>query len=297
MGSWGKNIYDNDFAMDIKGRYEEKLHLGASNDSITEELIQYYADEVDPLYQMLFSVIIADVQWNHGMLTNQIKKRALYYLDNESLMDQCLSEVPELKEPWKTELVEMRERIMAPYHKQKLRKKLGELYKCPWSIGDIFEYQLRQEKNSDYYGKYTYFRQCGEKKCYPGHICPEVYFYAGMFNEPQNVILLNDMDYLPVSRSCHKDKITLEFRTLLISDGIVTPPKDSLRKIGHIESPKSMFVEARDALGVLSYPIEWDKIEKHIVNIWDKWNMLFKNGKLMESYVSEFREKTVEKFY
>ena len=289
MGDFGIHLYENDFALDIKGDYEEGLAKEIDNVILTQNLINHYSNDNDIYYQMMFWVILADVQWKYGRLMDKVKKKALYYLDDEELLDNCLIEVESLKEIRKKELLDVRERLVNGTAGKKKVKQL-RLYRCEWSIGDVFEYQLHMDASGDYKGYYIYFVKCGEEKWYPGHVCPVVYLYAGVFKEQKNLSDLDGTDYLPLPlmRACDNIETKFNYRILLISTSKRIIPQKYLKYIGN--SGKIGIYEEEDSRNI-SYgrPVRWKKIEDYFIETWKSWKDCFDSGKMIKSEILKFK--------
>ena len=52
MGDFGIHLYENDFALDIKGDYEEGLAMEIDNVILTQNLINHYSNDNDIYYQI-----------------------------------------------------------------------------------------------------------------------------------------------------------------------------------------------------------------------------------------------------
>ena len=98
MGTWGKGLYEDDFSCDIRDEYLQGLKLNKNNLDITKEMIDKYGDNKDLCEKISFWVVLADTQWDHGRLLNEVKNKALSYIENQEIMSKWASEWECLKE-------------------------------------------------------------------------------------------------------------------------------------------------------------------------------------------------------
>lgn len=78
MGSWGANIFDDDFALEVKGDYEDILDTGLSHEVATKTLIERYQDALeDPEESGVFWLALAAIQLEHDVLIKNVKANAL----------------------------------------------------------------------------------------------------------------------------------------------------------------------------------------------------------------------------
>lgn len=290
MGDWSNGLYDNDFALDIKDDYEEGLAKGIDDVTLTQNLIDQYSNDDDIYYQMMFWVILADVQWKYGKLSDRVKNEALHYLDDEELLDNCLIEVESLKDIRKKVLLDVRERLVSgTFGKKKVKQ--PRLYRCEWNIGDVFEYQLHTDDSGKYRGYYIYFIMYKLQEWHPGHICPLVFVFSDIYSEKQSISVLSDIDICPQYYKpprIYKKDLRLQYRLLILSTSSRAIPKKYIRKIGNMNIPKLKTIEQTDAMGKTYYPIKWQEIERYFVDNWIAWSGKFSKGKFQVNRIGEF---------
>lgn len=84
MGTWGVDIFDDDFAFDIKGDYEDILSSGLSHEAVTKTLVNEYQDALDdPEESCVFWLALASIQLEHNALLNNVKTNALDVINSE----------------------------------------------------------------------------------------------------------------------------------------------------------------------------------------------------------------------
>jgi Domain of unknown function (DUF4259) len=85
MGAWGAGIFDDDFALDIKGDYEDVLGSGLSHEVATKTLMERYKDALgDAEESGVFWLALAAIQLGHGALVKDVKAKALGVIDSDS---------------------------------------------------------------------------------------------------------------------------------------------------------------------------------------------------------------------
>lgn len=78
MGVWSFNIFDDDFALELKDEYAEILCSGLSHGVATQALIERHQDELeDPEESGVFWLTLASIQLEHDALVNDVKTNAL----------------------------------------------------------------------------------------------------------------------------------------------------------------------------------------------------------------------------
>ncbi|MBO4374317.1 MAG: hypothetical protein J5829_04340 [Lachnospiraceae bacterium] len=274
MGTWGMGLYDDDFACDIKDDYLQGLQVGKNNTDITNEMIQEYCNDKDLFETILFWIVLADIQWEYGRLLPDVKERALFYLDDPELMSGLLSEYDKLyeikKEAFKSISNKIKKKMPEP---TKIRK--HRLYKCKWNIGDIFQYKIMGKDAGIYNNRYIYFIKCGEGMWYPGHICPQIYVFRGIFEHELNMEELKENKVMPqffipkVYKENKEEGIYCRLLLLNTSERII--PYNRMKYLCNTIFKDISKYEYKDAMGVRSHPIEWKCFDSEIMNNWEKW--------------------------
>lgn len=78
MGTWGTDIFDDDFALDVKGDYEDILNSGLSHEVATKTLIDRYQEALeDSEESSVFWLTLAAIQLEHNALIKDVKTNAL----------------------------------------------------------------------------------------------------------------------------------------------------------------------------------------------------------------------------
>jgi hypothetical protein len=81
MGTFGHKIFQDDFALDIRDLYLEKLFDGQTNEQATAELILENKNaDIDEKF--IFWLSLAATQWEYGRLLEQVKNKAIEIIDS-----------------------------------------------------------------------------------------------------------------------------------------------------------------------------------------------------------------------
>lgn len=143
MGAWGKRLYDNDYACDVKESYIKFLREEQNYEKATDRLFNYYEESTDDQEDgQIFYLVLADVQWDYGFLKRKYKEKALRII---SQIDKELINTSTLKE-----------KLNRQIPKLKMPKKIIKKDMI-WQIGDIYAYKMISEdaKKINLYNKYV----------------------------------------------------------------------------------------------------------------------------------------------
>ena len=271
VGIWGAKLYDNDTALDIKGQFDD-LRKGKTFEEITENLFQGYADELNnPEFSAVFWPALADIQWNLGRLSSEVKENALASLEKGGDLFVFRQEAPELLAKREKVLKELQQKLNSP---QPPQKKIPQyrLYQCKWKIGDVFAYQFKSvyAKENGYFGKYVYFVKVDEEFWAPGHIIPLVYFYRKVDDTLSNLDALKTVGYVPQfykpnAYQNNPDSKKLYLLGLLNTSSRVIP-KEQLTYLGNIGEVARMDRENRNP-----YEVSWKRFDEYMIRNLNAW--------------------------
>lgn len=142
MGIWGPKLYQSDIAEEVRDYYRDQLRRGKSGKDITQDLIaqnKFTTLDSDDAPEFWFA--LADTQWDLGRLEDCVKERAVYYLNEGHDLLRWEKEDPANAIKRAKVLDELRQKLMSPQPAEK-RVAPYKLYRCVWSIGDVYAYQL-----------------------------------------------------------------------------------------------------------------------------------------------------------
>ena len=183
MGAWGINLYDDDMALDIRDTIQDELKLGIPLNKILDQLkFNYDIEKYDNNdEEPVFWCVIADTLWNLGLLDNEVKSKALYWIDLGGDIQRWKFETPGLAYKRNLVFLKLKQKLISTQPpKKRISKK--RLYVCPWNKGDVFAMRLNGElaKEKNLIDTYLLF-QVADKYLHPigldkklGHLCPIV---------------------------------------------------------------------------------------------------------------------------
>lgn len=152
MSGTSVKIFGNDMAQDVKTDFCELYGIGKSVDEINEYILEYKPDDEDEDACAFWSAL-ALVEWEYGVLTEDIKNKTEYIIKNKS--DENLFNKEKDAEARKRELEKLINTINTVNLTPKKRKKTY-VYRTSWKVGDVLALPL--------YGKYVYFHVCGVER-------------------------------------------------------------------------------------------------------------------------------------
>ncbi len=191
MGTWRLKLDDDDISSDVRYEYKDLLRQGIENEEVTKRLIKRW-DTEDVEDGPIFWFALADIQWEYGRLLEYVKNKALYYIENETDLERW-KEDEKLYNKRKEILEKLEKKLKSPMPEPKRIVKRRN-YVCPWKIGDIYAYQIKN--NEEHKGKYICIIKVSEED-FLHDICPIVYVYNKIFDEIPQIEELKNIKYLP----------------------------------------------------------------------------------------------------
>lgn len=178
MGTWGKRLYQNDVAQDVRDAYMEALRKGEEDDMFLQRFLQDYIcflDDVDDT--PIFWCALADTQWTVGRLDDTVKQNALLHIADQR-KKIAESNYPVLHE---SALAQLEQRLLSPQPPKKRFAK-RRLYTCPWQVGDVFAFFLDgpYAKKAGIEGRWLLIQKIDNMNWHPGHIIPIVFLKITM---------------------------------------------------------------------------------------------------------------------
>ncbi len=203
MGTWGVKIYQDDLALDIKDEYKYLLEKGKTNEEAIKEMLETFEGEIEDADEgAMFWIVFADVLWNYGRLTEEIKKKAIEEIESGRDLIKWKQEVSiKVYEQRKREIEKVKEKLNTQQPEEKRIPK-HRLYKCEWKNGDVFAYKLESEyaKEKGLHNQYLIMQKAGELEWPPGHIIPMVRVKITKDNNiPKTEEEVNKLEYIETS--------------------------------------------------------------------------------------------------
>ncbi|MCM1499472.1 MAG: hypothetical protein NC124_13475 [Clostridium sp.] len=157
MGTWGTGLYQNDTSADVKDDYISKLKAGKSDEEALAEILTEYKEEqedIDCKYD--FFLGLADVLWEKGRLTEEIKETALRFLEEDKEAERWDS-----KKSRKARIAVLDKLEKKLNSEMPPRKKVSihKPYIMGWEKGDVYYFQIKESiaGYEQYIGWYALF--------------------------------------------------------------------------------------------------------------------------------------------
>lgn len=147
MGTWGAGLFSDDLAADVRAEYRTHLEKGLDGATATERVMEAFASsQTDSDEASTFWLALAATQWRYGRLQDDIKDRALQFIEDGSDVER-FSENPKLVRDRKRVLEKVKAQLTGPQRKE-ARVKARAPVVCPWEAGDIITYQSEAGKSA-----------------------------------------------------------------------------------------------------------------------------------------------------
>lgn len=175
MGAWNASINGNDTAQDLKPEYQAAFFYNDIETAV-QKLDAYFQEEfaADEWADYVYS--LADFMWKHGILTENIRNRAISLIDTGYSLDIWAEEGEKTLNKRKLVLSQFREMLLSP---QPPKKKISiKLYLNPvFESGDLIAFQLQTKgkvylPNSSF--SEAFFRSCNGKYVVARKVTDEV---------------------------------------------------------------------------------------------------------------------------
>ena len=140
-GARGTSLFQDDTAYDIRDDYTDHLGNGLSEQEATSRILtQFESLLADPVESCVVWFALATVQWKHGRLEPETRRRALELIDSGADLTRWQ---PGSRDFAKRHAVleKLRTQITSPQPvAKKVRKPILE--SCDWPIGTVIAYRL-----------------------------------------------------------------------------------------------------------------------------------------------------------
>lgn len=190
MAAWGTGLYQDDIAEDVKIDYYNCFREdGLDNEAAYEKMLSRYSEiKDDPEDGPVFWMVLSDLMWDLGKLTEEVKEQALYHISAGQDVARWEEESREKATRRRKVLEKLKNKLESPMPKEKkLRKK--RILKNKWQIGDM--YTMPVEKSCPRFPemkvKYLLLIKVHDRKGFTDNIQPVVLikyleeeYYEGM---------------------------------------------------------------------------------------------------------------------
>lgn len=222
MGFWSTSLYGNDLTLDVRDKLDDLLKSGVSPQDVYQEMLKCFEEVLSTDEESLFWFALADRMWDYGILTDEIKEKALTYITN--IVDhEYLDELETARErrSWQNTLNKLKTKIENVNQGNKKIKVEPVFKRNIWNVGDYYAYEFHK-KNSQELGiqsKYIVIKKIDDSYYGDSMIYYNiVYIYNKIFDEIPTLKDLKNVNYLPLSRKAEEDLFRKE-------------PDEELRKI------------------------------------------------------------------
>lgn len=275
MGFWNATLYSNDTTQDVRDTYIDYLKKHVCDEMAYQNTYDEYRELIGTEEEPLFWYAMADVQWNVGRLTPEVKAQALKWINIEGGMSMW-EEHPHLSKKWRETLQKLCSKLETPVPNRKKYPKPREFVKNPWNVGDVYAYQFhtKEAEENGLYGKYILMQKIGNVEFYAGSVFSVIQIYDCVFENIPELDILKDIRYLPLipaeSMKCvppekHAAYIHRNTRTTMIYDRINDYPRKYLTFVGRIERAEEHYRGNKIADYI------WYKIEQWLVPFYTSW--------------------------
>lgn len=142
MGTWGTGLYQNDTSADVKGDYISKLKAGKSDEeALAEILIEYKEEQEDVDCKYDFFLGLADVLWEKGRLTEEIKKTALSLLEEDKVAERWN---PKKSRKARIAVLDKLEKKLNSEMSPRKKISIHKPYITGWEKGDVYYFQIKE---------------------------------------------------------------------------------------------------------------------------------------------------------
>ena len=258
MRTWGAKLYQDDLALDIKDEYKSLLEKGKTNEKAIKEMLETFEEEIEDEDEgPIFWLVFADVLWNYGRLTEEIKKKAIEEIESGRDLVKWEQEAKEYEQRRK-ELEKLKEKLNTQMPKEKkihvknsenVKKQKDEIInkEYDWKIGDTYAYKIEKDITDDInlIGKYLIFRKVDDYEKNKIYESPIVYIQITENNKlPTTREELEKLDYLVTS---NWGNVQHEYRIVLKN----VPKKKKVERLIYIgnylnvNTPKDEYIETQ----------------------------------------------------
>lgn len=177
MGTWNASISGNDTAQDLKSEYQAAFFYNDVETALAkiDAYVRSMFDESDEEEWSCYYYSLAEFMWKHGILTDEVRNRAVEMIDSGFGLDIWEAEGKAILNKRKKVLAEFRGKLLSPQPpKKKIRFNLH--MKPIFQTGDLVALQLKtldkhypahsklgEDIFRGYDGKYIVLRKVGDE--------------------------------------------------------------------------------------------------------------------------------------
>lgn len=184
MGAWSTSVTGNDTAQDLKSEYQAAFFCNDVETAL-QKLDAYVRENFDASDEeewCNYVYSLADYMWKHGILTEEVKERAIFMIDTGFGLELWAESGEKVLNKRKKALADFRGKLLSP---QPPKKKIKiDMHKNPiFETGDVVAIQLLTA-DKDYVENSCFsedfFRKCHGKYVVMRKVTDEVSFISGV---------------------------------------------------------------------------------------------------------------------
>ena len=147
MGTWGPGLFSDDLAADVRDDYRSQLEKGLDGAAAAERVMEAFASsQTNSDEASTFWLALAATQWRYGRLQDDVKARALQFIEDGSDAAR-FSENAKLFRERRRVLEKVKAQLTGPQRKE-VRVKPRVPVICPWEAGEVITYQGEAGKSA-----------------------------------------------------------------------------------------------------------------------------------------------------
>lgn len=145
MGTWSTSITGNDTASDLRAEYQAaffSFDIQTSLVKIDEYVRSQGFDESNPAEWCDYYYSLADFMWNHGILTDAVRDKALEMIHSEYGLSCWAESGEKMLQKRKKVLADFAQKLQSPQGKQK-KIRISLYLSSVFEVGDVVAFQLK----------------------------------------------------------------------------------------------------------------------------------------------------------
>ena len=278
MGAWGSSLYANDTTLDVRDTYLEYLKRESSDEQVLQLTLQDFEEYLNTDEEPFVWLALADTLWKYGRLTEEVKTKALYWIENEGGME-LWEDSANKGAGWKKTLVKLKEKLNSTMPDKNTIKKPVQFDTNPWNIGDVYAFHFTSNcsMKTEFYDKYILVQKIGESHIGKNVIVSHIQIFNKLFCTlpyMQEIEALTPLPLYPRNEGSDifKKVDDLRLNAQMVIKGPRSFPKKNLVFMGNAPNPNNypiqefsyMFWEEFECDNIPYFYNEWKEFEYKI---------------------------------
>ena len=248
MGFWGTALFSNDTTCDVRDGYLDLLSEQHSSEDAYERTIEQCREIIDSDEEPLFWLALAETQWRVGRLREDVKAKALGWIEKDGGLELWEDENPKGGDGWRNTLQKLKGKLESPMPKE---KRFPKIDRNPWNLNDVYAYRFHDEKRSGsaYVGKYMLLQKVGEDRYYEkNRLYMQIQVINHVFDELPELDDISKFRILPLDKLFYIKSRKPKGLTMRGILSVIKPsdyPKKHLTYIGNKSGPVTKVINGR----------------------------------------------------